>query len=104
MAVVGITDIKGDIPELLAKYDKVNAKLMERPGGRPSALLVHTCVVQDDGIRIANVWETREAALAAFRDEYFQSALRDAGFDPIEPTIRQVHNHINFAAMAGTPG
>ena len=100
MAVVGITEIKGDPAALLAKYDKVNAKLMERAEPAPG-LLVHTCVVLDDGIRIANVWESREEALQAFKSEFFQSALRDAGFDPIEPTIREAHNHINFAAMQG---
>ena len=100
MAVVSINEIKGDPAELLAKYDKVNAKLMER-AEPPPGLLIHTCLVLDDGIRIANVWESREEALQAFRNEFFQSALRDAGFDPNEPTIHKAHNHINFAAMQG---
>jgi hypothetical protein len=100
MAVVGINEIKGDPKELLAKYDKVNAKLMER--ATPSAgLLVHTCIELPDGIRIANVWESKQHALDAFKDEGFQSALRGAGFDANEPTILAVHNHINFAAMQG---
>jgi hypothetical protein len=100
VAVVAITEIKGDPGELLAKYDKVNETLMAR-AEPPPGLLVHTCVVLDDGIRIANVWESREQGLESFRDERFQSALRDAGFDPIEPVFHQAHNHINFAAMAG---
>ena len=102
MAVVGLTEIKGDVPELLAKYDKVNEQLMAR-GAPALGLLVHTCVVLPDGIRIANVWDTKEQALTAFRDESFQSALRSAGFEPIEPTILPTHNHINFAAMASAP-
>lgn len=102
MAVVGLTEIKGDVQELLAKYDKVNEQLMAR-GAPPPGLLVHTCVVLPDGIRIANVWDTKEQALTAFRDENFQSALRSAGFQPIEPNIFPTHNHINFAAMASAP-
>jgi hypothetical protein len=97
MAVVAINEIKGDRAELLAKYDKVNAQLMERGAPAPG-LLVHTCVELDDGIRIANVWESRQQALDGYNDEGFQSALRGAGFVPTQPTIFDVHNHINFAA------
>lgn len=100
MAVVAINEIKGDTKELLAKYDKVNAQLMERAEPAPG-LLVHTCVELDDGIRIANVWESRQQALDGFNHEGFQAALRGAGFEPIEPAIYQVHNHINFAATQG---
>lgn len=99
MAVVAITEIKGDPSDLLAKYDAVNAKLMER-GAPPAGLLVHTCVVLADGIRIANVWETREQALAGFNNPDFQAAVRSSGFEPTEPTIHRAHNHINFAAAA----
>jgi hypothetical protein len=97
MAVVAINEIKGNTAELCGRYDKVNAKLMER--GRPApGLLVHTCVELSDGIRIANVWESRQAALDGYNDAGFQSALRDAGFEPTEPVIHNAHNHINFAA------
>jgi hypothetical protein len=100
MAVVAINEMKGDTQELLAKYDKVNAKLMEF-GEPPPGLLVHTCIVLDDGIRIANVWETEQQARDGFRNEDFQAALRSAGFEPKEPAIYRAHNHINFAAMQG---
>lgn len=100
MAVVALTEIKGNTDELLAKYDKVNAQLMAR--GEPApGILVHTCVVLPDGIRIANVWESEQQARDGFKDEAFQAALRSAGFTPIEPTIFPAHNHINFAAMPG---
>ena len=100
MSVVALNEIKGDPKELLAKYDKVNEQLMQRAEA-PSGLLVHTCVELDDGIRIANVWESREQALDAFNGEDFQSALRSAGFEPTQPTIYRAHNHINFAATQG---
>ena len=100
MAVVAITEIKGNPTELLAKYDKVSEQLMAR--GEPApGLLVHTCVVLDDGIRIANVYESEREALEGYRSEQFQTALRNAGFTPIEPTIHRAHNHINFAATPG---
>src|SRR5437588_10003446 len=100
MAVVAITEIKGNPTELLAKYDKVNEQLMAR--GEPApGLLVHTCIVLDDGIRIANVFESEREALESVRNEQFQTALRTAGSTPIEPTIYQAHNHINFAVMPG---
>src|SRR5690349_9317597 len=98
MAVVAITEIKGNTTELLAKYDKVSEQLMARAEPSPG-LLVHTCVVLDDGIRIANVWETEQQAREGFRNEAFQSALRNADFTPIEPTIFPAHAHINFAMM-----
>ena len=100
MAVVAINEVKGDPKELLVRYDKVNAKLMEHPEV-PPGLLVHTCVELDDGIRIANVWESRQQALDAFNGEGFQSALRGAGFKATEPTIYRVHNHINYAVSHG---
>jgi hypothetical protein len=100
MTVVAITDIKGNPQELLGKYDKVNAQLMQQDARAPG-LQVHTCVVLDDGIRIANVFENQQQALDGFNRPEFQAALRDAGFTPIEPTIHRVHNHINFAAAQG---
>jgi hypothetical protein len=96
MAVVGLTEIKGNTEELLAKYDKANAAIMR---DRPAApgLLSHTCVVLPDGIRIANVFESEEQCRASFRNPQFQEILRNAGFDPIEPTVYKAHNFLVFS-------
>ena len=100
MKVVAIHETKGNPQELLAKYDKVSATLMER--GEPApGLLVHTCIVLDDGIRIANVWESEQQARDGFKDEHFQAALRTAGLEASQPSIHRVHNHLNFAALQG---
>ena len=102
MAVVALTELKGDVKELLGKYDRVNERLMER-GTSPAGLQTHACVVLPDGIRIANVWDSAEQARESFKDEFFQKALRDAGFEPQEPVIHEVHRFLNFAAMQGAP-
>jgi heme-degrading monooxygenase HmoA len=91
MAVVALTEVKGDPNELLPKYDKVAAIIQQRapaPG-----LLSHTCVELPDGFRVANIWETEQQAVDAFNSPEFQQAVRSAGMEPIRPTIYKVRNH-----------
>lgn len=100
MAVVAITEMKGDPRELLAKYDQLAPRMRER--GPAPGLLVHNCIELDDGMRIANVWESEQRALDAFENEEFQAMLRSVGMEPVRPTIHKVHNHMNFAAGQGS--
>jgi len=95
MAVVGLVEIKGDPKQLLAQYDKAREVIEKAPP--PPGLLIHTCVELPDGMRIANVWESEEQLWAGFNNPQFQSAVRNAGMEPVKPTVLRVHNFIPFA-------
>lgn len=98
MAVVGISDIKGDSKELLAKYDRAQPLMRER--GPAPGLLAHTCVVLPDGMRIANVWESEEQLWAGFDNPQFREMLRSVGLEPVRPTVYPIHNQVIFSAAA----
>ena len=89
MAVVVVSTHSGDPKDLLAKYDKVVAKL-EPPAGR----ITHTCVILDDGIRVVNMFETEDQARASFERPEFVQALRDAGMPQAERQTLQVHHYV----------
>ena len=89
MAVVVVATILGDPKELLAKYDKINAKLSP-PAGR----ITLTCVILDEGIRVVNMFETEDQARASFERPEFVQALRDAGMPQAERQTLQVHHYV----------
>ena len=101
MAVAGITEVKGDPEDVLARYDSVMAK---RDGRRSPGHISHTCVELPDGFRIANLWETEEQLWAAWNREDFQQALREAGLTPSQPRVYRVHRYDLAAATAATSG
>ena len=91
MAVVAVATILGDPKELLAKYDKVSAKLGSVP---PAGSITHTCVVLDNGIRVVNMYETEDQARAGNERPEFVQALRDAGMPQAERQTLQVHHYV----------
>ena len=78
----------------LEQYDEVVEILGLLPGGPPPSGVIFHCVTETvDGIRILDVWESREA-LQAFQEEEIAPIFRKIGVsDPPETTFFAVHNY-----------
>lgn len=100
MAVLMMLEAPGGT---LEQYERAN-ELMGITGDddAPEGLVSHVAAVTENGIVIADVWES-EAALETFFEERAGAALAEAGMPQAEPRVARVHNHI--AQGAGTdPG
>jgi len=92
MAGVGVqVDYRG---VSLKQYDKVVEIMGLLPGGPPPSGVLFHCVTETaDGIRIIDVWESREA-LSAFQVETIEPLFRKIGvLDPPMTTFFEVHNY-----------
>ena len=93
MAVAIEMDFKG---ATLEQYDEV-MKLMGLADGTrplPAGAIFHWVAKTDDGIRVVDVWETREA-FDQFAAEQIGPFTQQAGIAaPPETTYRDVHNHL----------
>ena len=79
----------------LDQYDQVIEKMSLTPGGSgPPGAISHWVAKTDDGIRVVDVWETREV-FDRFAEEQIGPYTREAGFTE-EPDMRfyDVHNHL----------
>lgn len=81
----------------LDQYDQVMDKMGLRPGGgtdRPQGLLFHWVMQTDDGIRVTDVWESRDQF-----DQFAQTSIvpitQEVGL-PGPPEVRffDVHNYL----------
>jgi hypothetical protein len=92
MAVAVVMEFPG---AALEQYDQVVQKMGFSPGGAgaPGGIF-HWVTKTDDGIRVTDVWETREQ-FERFAQEQITPYAREAGF-PGEPEIRfhEVHNYL----------
>ncbi|HEY8082771.1 MAG TPA: hypothetical protein VIE64_04330 [Solirubrobacterales bacterium] len=82
----------------LEQYDQVVEKMGFEPGGvgAPGGLF-HWVTEVDGGIRVTDVWETREA-FDAFAEEKIGPITAEVGIPgPPKITYYEVHNHL-FAA------
>ncbi len=78
----------------LEQYDDVVRKMELSPGGHTApGGLFHWVTKTDDGIRVVDVWETKEQ-FERFAQEQIGPYAREAGF-PGEPSVRfhAVHNY-----------
>ncbi len=91
MAVLMMLEVPGGT---LEQYERAN-ELMGITGDddAPKGLVSHVAAVTEDGIVIADVWES-EAALETFFEDRAGAALAEAGMPEAKPRIAQVHNHI----------
>jgi hypothetical protein len=78
----------------LEQYDEVVAKMGFTPGGKggPGGLF-HWVTATDDGLRVTDVWETREA-FEAFAAEKIGPITGDVGMAPPQITFYDVHNYL----------
>ena len=73
-------------------YDKVTAKLEEGGDFPPDGLEYHVCFKVDGQLAVSEIWESQEK-FDKF-GERLMPVLEEAGVDPGEPTILEVHNQI----------
>jgi hypothetical protein len=79
----------------LAQYDRV-IELMGLTGDAPAppGALFHWVAKTDDGIRVVDVWETREQ-FDRFADEQIGPFTAQAGItEPPQITATEVHNYL----------
>ena len=79
----------------LDQYDQVIEKMGLKPGGSvPPGAISHWVAKTEDGIRVVDVWETKEQ-FERFAQEQIGPYTREAGFEQ-EPETRfyDVHNHL----------
>lgn len=91
MPVAIVMDFKG---ATLAQYDQVIEKMGLEPGGAGSpGSYSHWVAETDDGIRVTDVWETREQ-FQSFAEEQIGPYTQEVGIpNPPELTFYEVHNH-----------
>jgi hypothetical protein len=79
----------------LAQYDQILVKMGLTPGGSgPPGAISHWVAGTDDGIRVVDVWETREA-FDRFAQEQIGPFSAEVGLTS-QPETRfyDVHNHL----------
>jgi hypothetical protein len=91
MAVAIVMDFDG---ATLEQYDRVLAKMELAPGGHaPKGSLFHWVTKTDDGIRVTDVWETREG-FEQFAGEQIGPFTQEVGFpSPPRMEFHDVHNY-----------
>ena len=95
MAILMILEVPGGTTD---QYDKVNELLgMQGNDNAPDGLVSHTCAVTDDGILIADVWESQEALDRFFHDR-LGAALAGSGMPQSQPRVLSVHHTISGSA------
>jgi hypothetical protein len=80
-------------PSLSAtEYDETISKLEEQGDFPPDGLDYHVCFGTDGSLRVSEIWDSQEQ-LDAF-GERLRPVLQDAGIDPGEPELVEIHNVI----------
>jgi hypothetical protein len=92
MAVAVVMDFRG---ATLDQYDEVIRKMGLTDGVAPPNAVFHWVSKTDDGLRVVDVWETKEA-FEQFAQEQIGPYSREAGIEE-EPdlTFHEVHNIIS---------
>lgn len=73
-----------------AQYDETVRKLEESGDFPPDGLDYHVCFGSDGNLRVSEIWDSQEQ-LDAF-GERLRPVLADAGIDPGEPELLEIHN------------
>ena len=91
MAVAIEMDFKG---ATIDQYDQVVEKMGLTNGSTPPGAISHWVAKTDDGIRVVDVWETKDV-FDRFAADQIGPYTREAGMNE-EPEIRvyDVHNHL----------
>jgi len=80
----------------LDQYDKVLELMQLHPGGRaPDGALFHWCTKTDNGIRVTDVWDSREQ-FERFAQEQIGPFTQQAGIQsPPQISFYDVHSYMN---------
>jgi hypothetical protein len=91
MPVAIIMDFPGGT---LEQYDEVITKMGLEDGATPPGAIFHWVTVTDDGLRVVDVWETREV-FDKFAQEQIGPYTQEVGIPgPPQMTYHDVHNHL----------
>ena len=92
MAVGVVQDFSG---ATLDQYDEVVKKMGFEPGGAGApGGLSHFCTKTDDGIRVVDVWDSKEN-FEKFAQEKIGPLAAEAGItSPPEVKVLEVHNYL----------
>jgi hypothetical protein len=91
MAVAVVIDFPGGT---LDQYDQVIGKMGFTPGGAGApAGLFHWVTATESGIRVTDVWKTKED-FEAFAQEKIGPITAEVGLGPPQITFHEVHNHL----------
>jgi hypothetical protein len=74
------------------QYDSTVAKLEAQGDFPPDGLDYHVCFGDDGNLLVSEIWDSQEQ-FEAF-GERLMPVLEEAGIDPGEPTIFEVHNTV----------
>jgi hypothetical protein len=74
------------------QYDSTITKLEAQGNFPPDGLDYHVCFGEDGSLLVSEIWDSREQ-FEAF-GEQLMPVLEEAGIDPGEPTIIEVHNTV----------
>jgi hypothetical protein len=75
-----------------AQYDQTVSKLEAGGDWPPDGLDYHVCFGEDGSLLVSEIWDSREQ-FEAF-GERLMPVLDEAGINPGEPTVFEVHNTI----------
>jgi hypothetical protein len=90
MAILMMVEMHGVTTD---DYDQLNRSLGIDPDNLPDGLLSHVAGPTDDGLLIADTWES-QAALDRFFEERVGPGMQQAGLPAAEPRVFPVHNEI----------
>ncbi len=74
------------------QYDDSISRIQEAGGFPPDGLDYHVCFGADGNLRVSEIWDSREQ-FEAF-GERLTPLLAEAGIDPGEPEVIEIHNII----------
>ncbi len=94
MAVSTVLEFPGVTRE---QYERMGAEL-GRMGSGPDGILIHVCGPTEDGWRIADVWESRDA-FDGFADQRLLPAMAAVGGP--QPSRREVYEIYHAGAFQG---
>jgi hypothetical protein len=90
MAVGVVMDFEGGT---LDQYDQVVQKMGLTPGGpTPPGALFHWVTATDNGVRVTDVWESREQ-FERFAEEQIGPLSAEVGLSTPQPTFYEAHNY-----------
>jgi hypothetical protein len=72
------------------QYDQTMPRIEESGQWPPDGLDLHVCFVTDGSLKVSEIWDSQEK-FEAF-GERLMPILSDAGIDPGEPEIIEIHN------------
>jgi hypothetical protein len=74
------------------QYDETVRRLTDSGDFPPEGMDYHVCFIADGDVRVSEVWDSREQ-FEAF-GERLMPVLADAGIEPGEPEVFDIHNII----------